>query len=309
LELASQARRPPPPAGMAHVGLAGVLYERGELDAALRHATLGIALCRQLAYPLPLLAGLATLAGIRQAQGDLAGALEAIAEAEHVQVSPAVVGLFNPVPARRARLLLAHGQVDAAARWAQDRGLGADDQPSYPRGREYLMVARVLLATDAPDQALRLLERLHAQAAAHGRMGCVIEVDAVQALAHAAAGDEPRGLAVLAEALALGAPEGYVRVFVDEGAPMAALLGSLMTASGTRGVPGGGVPPDYLRRLADAVHQELAPTMRPVRRGGAPMPGLVEPLSDRELEVLGLLAAGRPNQAIAEELVVALDTV
>jgi LuxR family transcriptional regulator, maltose regulon positive regulatory protein len=309
LELASQAHRPPPPAGMAHVGLAGVLYERGELDAALRHATPGIALCRQLAYPLPLLAGLATLARIRQAQGDLAGALEAITEAEHVQVSPAVVGLFNPVPAQRARLLLAHGQVDDAARWVEDRGLGADDQPSYPREREYLMLARVLLATDAPDQALRLLERLHAQAAAHGRMGCVIEVDALQALVHAAAGDEPRGLTALAEALALGAPEGYMRVFVDEGAPMAALLAKLMTAAQVRGSgPADGVPPGYLAGLAEAFAQ-AGHVVRPQARRGAVLPGLVVPLSARELEVLELLAAGRPNQAIAEELVVSLDTV
>ncbi len=303
LELAAEpAPRPPlPAAGMAHVGLAEVLYERGELAAALRHATEGVGLCRQLAYPLPLVAGLAVLAWIRQAQGDRAGALEAIAEAERVQVSPAVVALFNPVPVWRARLLLARGEVAEAAHWVKQRGLAPDDQPSYPREGEYLVLARVLLAQQQPDRALRLLAWLHDLAVAQARTGSVIEVRALQALAlDAVGGEQTAALAALAEALALAAPEGWLRVFVDEGAPMARLLGTLATTQATRQtITAAHVPAAYLRRLLDAFDQA----------GVAVPPGLVVPLSSRELEVLALLGAGTPNQAIAEELVISLHTV
>jgi ATP/maltotriose-dependent transcriptional regulator MalT len=296
-----------PAAGIAHVGLAEVLLERNELEAALDHATEGIALCRQLAYTQSQASGLAALAWIRQAQSDPAGALEAISEAERLELSPAMVGLFNPVPVLRARLALAHGEVDAAARWVQERGLRADDQPSYPREREYLVLAGVLLAKDAPDRALLLLERLHALAVAQRRAGSVIQIQALQALARTAAGDVTGAAAALAEALALAAPEGYLRVFLDEGAPMAALLAKLLNA-GPAPIPGSDLPPDYLARLTEAFEQS-GQVVLPQPRRAATQPGLVVPLTARELEVLQQLAAGRSNQAIAEELVITLDTV
>jgi LuxR family maltose regulon positive regulatory protein len=191
----------PPIAGVAYTGMAGVLYERGDLDSALKHATDGIDLCRQLVYTPPLVAGLLTLAWVRQAQGDRAGALDALGQAERLQLSPVVVGLLNPVPAERARLALAQGDVDAAVRWAQGRGLRAEDEPSYPRQHEYLVLVRMLLAQQAPERALGLLERLHAQAAAQGRTGSVIEVRSLQALALHASGDHAGALGALAEAL------------------------------------------------------------------------------------------------------------
>jgi LuxR family transcriptional regulator, maltose regulon positive regulatory protein len=308
LEIASEAGRPLPPAGMAHVGLAEVLYQQGALQDALEHATDGVGLCRQLAYSLPLMAGLACLAWIRQAQGDAAGALEAIDEAERVQLSPAVVGLLNPVPALRARLALAHGETAEAARWVQARGLDPDDQPDYPREGEYLVLARVLLAEHAPDRALGLLERLHALALGQGRTGSVIELRALQALARAAAGDEPAALAALAEALTLAAPEGYLRVFVDEGASMATMLGRLLTTPATTQAGAAHVPPAFLDRLLEAFEQAGQAALPRSRRGTA-LPGLVSALSAREVEVLGLLAAGKSNPAIAQELVISLDTV
>src|SRR5215472_6375506 len=310
LGIASEAGRAPPPAGIAHVGLAEVLYERGELAAAHDHATEGVALCRQLACAAPLAIGLAVLARIRQAHGDPAGALDAIGRAERVQPSPQVVSLLNPVPVGRARLLLAAGQVAEAARWASRRGLGADDQPSYPREGEYLVLARVLLAELTPGRALALLERLHAQAAAEGRTGSIIEIRALQALARQAAGDQTGALAALTEGLALAWGEGYMRVFVDEGAPMARLLGRLSAAqrTGEAALPAT-VPPRYLGRLARAFEPGRARTAPRTTRGTAAVAGLVEALSCRELQVLGLLAAGRSNQQIADELVVVLDTV
>ena len=305
LEVAAPPGQPAlPDAGIARVGLAEVAYQRGELDAALEHLTEGLGPCRQVVYTPPLATGLATLAWIRQAQGDLAGALDAIDEAEGVAPSRGVATLLNPAPALRARLLLASGELAAAVRWTEQRGLGADDQPSYPHEPEYLVLARVLLAQDRPDQALGLLERLHTAARAQGRLGSLIEIQALRALALAGSGEEAAAVAVLAEALTLACPQGYVRVFADEGAPMAALLGRLVAAQRTAQSAAGGVPLDCLARLLrafDATHAG--------RGGAAAVAGLVEQLTDRELQVLGLLAAGRSNQRIAGELVVSLDTV
>jgi LuxR family maltose regulon positive regulatory protein len=310
LEVAQRFGPQPPPAGMAHVGLAEVLYERGDLAAAQEHVAQGIALCRHLAFIQPLATGYAMLARIRWAQGDEAGALEAIGQAERVKVSPQMVALYNPVPAWRARLLLARGEVAAAARWAGERGLGAGDEPSYPREREYLALARVLLAEHAPGLALGLLDRLYAQAAAQQRSGGIIEVMALRALALADGGDLAAASASLAEAAALAAPEGYVRVFADEGAPMARLLGGLAAAQRTgRVVFPSAVPQRYLERLMRAFQPAAPAGAAPPAAGDTERAGLAESLSDRELEVLRLLAAGRSNQQIADELVVTLATV
>jgi LuxR family transcriptional regulator, maltose regulon positive regulatory protein len=308
LGIASQAGRLVPPAGIAHVDIAEVHYERGELDTALDHAIRGVALSRQLGWARQLGAGLAVLAWIRHAQGDRAGALEAVREAERVPLSAALVGLLNPLPVVRARLALAHGEVADVARWVQQRGLGADDQPSYPREREYLVLARVLLAEHTPQRAFGLLEWLHAQAAAQQRTGSVIEIRALQTLARAAAGDQQGALAALAEAVTLAAPEGWLRVFVDEGAPMATLLGTLLTAPATTRAVATHLPPAYLDRLLEGFEQ-AGQAVLPRSRRGAALPGLVVALSARELEVLQLLAAGKPNPVIAEELVITLDTV
>jgi ATP/maltotriose-dependent transcriptional regulator MalT len=295
-----------PAAGAAHVGLAEVAYQRNELDTALRHAIEGVRLCRQFAYTPPLAAGLATLAWIRQATGDPAGAHDAIGEAERISPGTAVIGLLNPVPAQRTRLLLAQGDDAAAARWTEECGLGADDEPDYPREPGHLVLARVLLAQDQPGRALRLLDRLHAAAAAQDRIGSVIEAGALRALALAATGEEAAAVGALADVLTLACPQGYVRVFADEGPPMAALLGQLIAAQRS-GSAAAGVPLGYLARLRRAFGPEHAvPDTGP---GTAAVPGIVEPLTSRELEVLELLAAGRSNQAIARQLVITLDTV
>ena len=298
---------PLPAAGPAYVSLGEVAYQRNELDTALQHVTEGIALCRRFVYTASLATGLATLAWIRQATGDPAGALEAMGEAELAAPGPA--SLLNPVPAQRARLLLAQGDIAAAAAWTKQRGLGVGDEPSYPQEPEHLVLVRVLLAHGRPGQARELLERLHTLATAQQRAGSRIEVQALQALALAGSGEEAGAVIALAQALTLACPEGYVRVFADEGAPMAGLLGRLIAAQRTQQAAADGIPLAYLGRLARAFGPGTAATGPRGRAGTAGVADLVAPLSDRELEVLRMLAAGKPNRQIAEELVVALNTV
>jgi LuxR family transcriptional regulator, maltose regulon positive regulatory protein len=195
LDLAGAVDPGLPPAGAAHARLAELLLERNQLDVALEHATRGVELCRQHEFAWPLAVGLATLAWIRQAQGDPDGAWAAMAEAERVLPGPRLVELFNPAPTQAARLALAQGRLQDAARFVGDRGLEPDDEPCYPREREHLVLARVLVASQTPERALRLLERLGAAAVAQRRTGSLIEVRVVQALARAAAGDRVGGLA------------------------------------------------------------------------------------------------------------------
>jgi LuxR family maltose regulon positive regulatory protein len=291
---------------MAHVGLAQVLYERDELAAALDHATRGVTLCRQLAYTPPLATGLAVVARIRHAHGDPAGALEAMSEAGQAGLSPQVITLLNPVPAQRARLLLAQGDLDAAALWTTAAGLSPDDEPDYPREPAYLLLARVLLAQNDPGAALALLQRLLGAAAGQGRAGSIIEIGALRALALAACGDHASALGALTEALTLARRHGYIRVFADEGAPMRGLLGQLPVTRPGRQHAARAIDARYLAALLRACGPASAV---PQRRSAAAPPGLAEPLTDRELEVLRLLAAGKSNQRIAHDLFVALDTV
>jgi LuxR family maltose regulon positive regulatory protein len=309
--------------GMAHVGLAKILYERDELTAALDHATRGVMLCRQLAFTTPLAVGLAILARIRHALGDADGAWETMDEAGQAGLSPQVMTLLGP---HRARLLLDQGDVRAASQWATAAGLSPDDEPDYAREPAYLVLARVLLAQDQPGRALPLLHRLldaaaggpgrsstaaggpgrSSTAAGQGRTGSIIEIQALRGLALAAHGEHASALVALTEAVTLASRHRYVRVFADEGAPMRALLAELSAArpGETR------IDPGYLAALLLACGQpEQAAAAPPQTRAVAALPGLAEPLTDRELDVLRLLAAGKSNQRIAHDLVVALDTV
>jgi LuxR family maltose regulon positive regulatory protein len=147
--------------------------------------------------------------------------------AREVVVVP-IVPLFNPVPAERARLLLALGDVDAVDRWVSERHLSEVDCPLYSQERDYMIRARLLLARGTPDRAIALLDRIHAGAAAAERFGNLIEICVLQALARDAMEHPDRARDDLLEARVLAEPEGYVRVFADEGASMAALLNRLL---------------------------------------------------------------------------------
>jgi LuxR family maltose regulon positive regulatory protein len=247
------------------------------------------------------------VARIRQAQGDVAGAREAMGAAGQVELSPQVAALLNPVPSQRARLLLAQGDVDAAAQWTAAADLSPGDEPGYPREPAYLVLARVLLARNGPGPALTLLQRLLDAAASQGRTGSIIEIQALRALALAASGDHVGAVGALTEALTLARRNGYIRVLADEGAPMHALLTHLPVARPDQQHVADRIDPGYLASLLRACGP--AGDAPPDRRAVAAPPGLAEPLTDRELEVLRLIAAGKSNQRIAHDLVVALDTV
>jgi LuxR family maltose regulon positive regulatory protein len=215
----------------------------------------------------------------------------------------------RPVPAMRARVLAAQGDVPQALAWAREQGLSVDDNLSYVREFEHITLARVLLAQHATDgdvdslhQVARLLDRLLSAADAGGRSGSVIEILVLQALAHRAGGDTPGALAPLERALTLAEPEGYVRMFVGEGPPMASLLEA---AAGRR--PGS----DYVRRLlASFAHDDgTGPWPSPVDRSTRGSDGFVEPLSERELDVLRLLASDLDGPAIARRLFVSVNTM
>ena len=182
----------------------------------------------------------------------------------------------------------------------RQRGGGADGEPSYPHEPAHL----VPLAQDRPDQALGLLERLHALAIARAGMGDLIEMQALRALA---AGGEHTAAVALAEAITLAHPQGYLLVFADEDAPMTVLLGRLIATQRTEQTAARGVPLDYPAPLLPAFDTRAVPHSG--KGAAAAMPGLVEPLTARELEVLALLAVGRSNRRIAAELYVTLDTV
>jgi LuxR family maltose regulon positive regulatory protein len=198
-------------------------------------------------------------------------------------------------------LLLRQGRTAEALDWAREQHLATDDDLSYVREYEHLTLARILLhqhTAERSGSALRtasgLLGRLGVAAEAGGRTGTLIEILTLQALAHHAEHgrhDVPGALAPLAEALTWAEPEGYVRVFVDEGAPMARLLEAVVRRD---------PPSAYARRLLDAFDRTPS---------AAAEPGLIDPLSARELDVLRLLASDLDGPAIARELVVSLNTV
>jgi LuxR family maltose regulon positive regulatory protein len=281
---------------VAHVGMAEVYYERNQLEQALQHAGQGISLGRQLTSTQALASGLAALAWIRQAQGDASGAREAMDEAYRVIPSPEIVALYNPVPAEQVRLALTQGDIKEAWRWAVERGLAEDDEPSYVHELEYLVFTRYLLGRNEPERALSLLGNLTTAAEAQARLGSLIEIQALQALGFQAAGKPDQALKVLTQALMQAEPEGYTRVFVDEGRKMASLLHGALSR---------GVMADYTAHLLAAFPS--------LDQGGRPSAQTAsypfnKPLSERELEVLHLLAGGASNQEIAEELTVAATT-
>lgn len=281
-----------------HVGMSELLVERNDLTAAEDHLLRCEEMGEHAGLPKNPYRRRVAMARIRQLHGDVDGALVLLDEAErryNSDYSPDV----RPIPAVRARLCVACGRLVEALDWVRQRGLSADDDLRYVREYEHITLARVLLAQGSAEragpslrEATALLERLLRAADEGKRTGSVIEILILQALTAQARGDLQAAFGTLERALSLAEPEGYVRTFVDEGPQMAALL---------RALPKDGPATAYATRLLAAL--TAAPDGIPSQRG------VVEPLSVRELEVLGLLGTDLDGPAIARRLFLSLNTV
>src|SRR3989440_6633599 len=213
-----------------HVGMSELHLERHDLDTATQHLLRSKELGELAGLPQNRYRWRVAMARIRKAEGDLAGALDLLQEAERLYGSD-FFPYVRPIAALVTRVWVAQERLAEALDWAREQGLSVSDDLSYLREFEHITLARVLLARSRSDraersllEAMRLLERLLHAAEAGERTGSVIEILVLQALAHQMQGDIPAALAPLSCALRLAEPEGYVRMFVDEGPPVAALL-------------------------------------------------------------------------------------
>jgi LuxR family maltose regulon positive regulatory protein len=290
-----------------YLGLSELHRERGDLEGARQHLLRGEALGEQASLPGFEYLWCVAKARIKEAQGDLDGALALLHEAERLYYRSPIPDV-RPIAALKARVWVAQGRLAEALGWVRERGLSVDDDLSYLREFEHVTLARVLIAQYRNDQvdgsiheAMGLLERLLQAAEAGERIGSVIEILVLQALAHEAQGVIPPALVPLERALTLAEPEGYVRIFVDEGTPMARLL---LEAAAR------GIMPDYTGKLLAAFEAGEQRSKGKSRLPTSPSPQpLIEPLSQRELEVLRLLKTELSGPEIARELMIALSTV
>ncbi len=280
---------PHPNVGAVHLGLAQICYEWNDLEAAERHGQLSLQLMRQFDL---LVDGFIIcevfLARLKLARGELDGAAALLVEAENSAHLQNFTRRAPEIAAMQVLVLIRQGKLAAAAQLA--------GQYELPLGQ-----ARVLLARNDPSAALAVLEPLRQQMEARGWADERLKTMVLQVVARHLAGEEDKAAHVLGEALALARPGGFIRLFVDEGVPMAQVL--LNAASH-------GLMPDYVGKLL-AVFETAklwsaqGPTLLPV----SPAQPLIEPLSQRELEILKLIAQGLANREISARLFLALDTV
>lgn len=309
-----------PIAGAALSGLAELLYEWNDLGAALDHARRSVELCRQWGNADSLAGALITLAWI-QSEHDLEQAEATCQELEEVLGRYAVMpGLPPMAQAFQARLRLMEGRPARAAQWAEARAaqVGISSLTDLIVWPQDLVLAKVHLVQGQPDAALKVTAALLAQARAAGLVDLIIKARTLQALAYTALHDPAAARAALAEALTLAEPEDYVRTFVDEGEPMRLLM-TRMLASGDFRLriekPARDADGDSARRLLAYAHNLLSAFSHSVL-AAAPQSEIenlesriLDPLSERELEVLRLAADGLANREIADQLCLAESTV
>ncbi len=298
-------------AGFAHARMSAVLREWNELDAAVRHAREGIELAEQWGWADGLVFGYGYLASALLASGDAGGALEAIQKGRQIasSLSP---WLESQLAALQAQHWLVRDNIGAAARWAAESGLSVNDHFGYENWELYFTLARVLIAQGqrqrepaSIERSLELLDRLLGMARGAGATGRVIEVLVTQAMGLQALDSGQAALAALQQALTLAEPEGYVRVFVDQGAAMDQLLRQAAISA---------IAPDYVRKLLAALQQQTGATVAEtteampssLRRAQS---GLIEPLSERELQILRLLTTNLSSSEMAEQLFISPNTV
>jgi LuxR family maltose regulon positive regulatory protein len=299
--LMERAEPMPPEAADLYRGLGELYRERGELDAAADHLLRATELGEHTGLSDWHHRRCVTQARIQQSQGELEAALGLLDEAERLFVRSPLPDV-RPIAALKARIWIAQGRLTETLQWARERGLSIDDAPSYLREFEQVTLARALIAQHRSEhrvgsisEALGLLGRLLPAAEAGRRKGSVIEILVLQALAHKATGSMAPAQMVLKRALRLAEPEGFVRLFVDEGPPMARLLHEAA----------GGTVPHYTQQLLTAF-RPVAPaqTRQPDAQSAR-----VQLLSEREREVLRQIAEGLTNREIADRLYLSVYTV
>ena len=292
LRTATAGREPYPRATAdLHVGLAELDSELGDFPSAEAHLQQARVLAERASISENRYRWYTVMAQLNARQGNLEAAVALVDEAE-AMYRPGFYPELRPIPAMRARIHLMYGHAGAAETWAEGRDIDVGDDATYLHEYEHLTLARLLLAQARYDETIGLLDRLEAAAAAH-RPGSTIEIRMLRALAEHGADHRERALADLERALTQAPePEAYVRLLLDEGDPMLALLQAAVED---------GVLSEHASRL-------LSPTS-PARPATHPQRGLPDPLSERELEVLRQLDTGLTGPEIARQLFVSLNTL
>lgn len=278
-----------------HLGLSMIYRQRGDDTLAAHHLKRAAELGLQTTLADWLYRWHVVQAQLKEATGDLETALALLDEAKRVYIQTVVPDL-RPIAALKARIYLKQGRPDKARAWAAERGLSLADQVSYLHEFEHLTLARLEIANPLVNA---LLVRLLQAAEVQKRLGSELDILLVQALAHEAQGNRPQALAALKRALSLAEPEGYVRIFVDEGEPMRLLIEQ---QSHNQDHPLSG----YADKLLAAFTQPVAAPKSAIVHQKSDM---IEPLSERELEVLKLLRSELSGPEIARELMVSLNTM
>ena len=285
-----------------HLGLAMLAYERGD-DAAFAQSLQTAADLGQHTTLIdwPHRWNLAQ-ARLKESDGEWGAALECLDDAQRGYVKNPIP-ILQPIAAHKARVHLRQGRLDKAQAWARERGLTVKDEASYLGEYEHLTLARTRLAEGSFTGVHELLSRLLALAESQKRMGSVIEILLTQALVFQAQGDQLQALAALEHALTLTEPEGYLRTFVDEGEAVRSLISGFRLTIATRAHPLFG----YVNRILDFFPQPLEDRL--LSKIANQKSKLIEPLTDRELEILRLIAEGHSNAVISQRLYLALSTV
>jgi LuxR family maltose regulon positive regulatory protein len=285
-----------------HLGLALLDHERGDDKAAAEHLQSAAELGKNSTLVDWPHRWNQAQARLKESAGEWDAALEFIDEARRVYVKNPIP-ILQPVEAHKARVYLKQGRLDEARAWVRERGLSVKDEASYLGEYEHLTLARVCLAESSFTGVHQMIGRFQALAESQKRMGSVIEILLMQALVHQSQGDQPQALAVLERALSLTMPEGYIRIFVDEGEAMRLLVSDFRLTITNRAHPLLG----YVNRILDFFPKvsEVSLQSKIVN----PKSEIVESLTNRELEILRLIAAGYSNAEIGQRLYLALSTV
>lgn len=294
-----------PAYGILDVALGSLLCEKGELREAEDHLLRGLNLSRVGGHHDYIRNASIVMARLRLAQGETAGALDALREAELVTPGAEMPLASAELAAYKARVWLAQGNLSAAVRWAEEAGQCPGEDSGYTRQIEATVRARVLLAQGKLNEALAQLTTCQQAAEDGGARGWAVEIGILSALAEEARGNRPEALVHLSRAVTVAEPEAYAQLFVDEGPPMTNLFAAILSAEQGAAKEPSGVPLESVQRLLDALSRTAAEQKRVAASG----PPLIEPLTPREEEVLRLMAAGLSNREIAEELIIAVGTV